>query len=56
MSKVKCPKCKSTKLGINRLVVECRDIETREYLDGHELWGFDNPKYTCECGHRFSDE
>ena len=53
---VECPKCGSKKIGVNRLVVETRDIVTREYLGGFELGWYDDPKYTCECGKDFGDE
>lgn len=48
-----CPKCGSDELGVNVLVVECRDIYSGTVLSRFETRQYDSPKYTCFCGHDF---
>ena len=55
-SRLRCPVCGSDELGVNVLVVECRDIFAPTLV--HARWdtgSYDSPKYTCICGQDFNE-
>lgn len=55
---VRCPECGSDEIGVNVLVVECRDIHEPSLVYAYEDVGTEDRiggcKYTCICGHDFN--
>ena len=59
MSTLRCPKCGSDELGLNRLVTECRDIHSGQVLSRVDTGKTEDAlggwKYCCECGMEFDN-